>query len=92
MNVVYKGNTKNGEAKINLTYGKYYIKEISVENGYILNDKLKEFEVNDNYCLSTLTINNQKAVYPVTTTKYEIWPYILLVLDAIGLIYVKKSN
>lgn len=92
MNVVYKGNTKNGEAKINLTYGKYYIKEISVENGYILNDELKEFEVNDNYCLSTLTINNQKAVYPVTTTKYEIWPYILLVLDAIGLIYVKKSN
>ena len=92
MNVVYKGNTKNGEAKINLTYGKYYIKEISVENGYILNDELKEFEVNDNYCLSTLTINNQKAVYPITTTKYEIWPYILLVLDAIGLIYVKKSN
>ena len=92
MNVVYKGNTKNGEDKINLTYGKYYIKEISVENGYILNDELKEFEVNDNYCLSTLTINNQKAIYPVTTTKYEIWPYILLVLDIIGLIYVKKSN
>ena len=92
MNVVYKGNTKNGEAKISLTYGKYYIKEISVENGYILNDELKEFVVNDNYCLSTLSINNQKAVYPVTTTKYEIWPYILLVLDIIGLIYVKKSN
>ena len=92
MNVVYKGNTKNGEAKISLTYGKYYIKEISVENGYILNDELKEFVVNDNYCLSTLSINNQKAVYPVTTTKYEIWPYILLVLDVIGLIYVKKSN
>ena len=92
MNVIYKGNTKNGEAKINLTYGKYYIKEISVENGYILNSEIKEFEVNDNYCLSTLSINNQKAVYPVTTTKYEIWPYILLVLDIIGLIYVKKSN
>ena len=92
MNVVYKGNTKNGEAKVPLTYGKYYINEVSVENGYILNDELKEFEVSDNFCLASITINNDKTIYPKTTTKYDYWIYILLVFDFIGLIYVKKNS
>ena len=81
MNVIYKGNTINGEAKLNLNYGTYYIKETSIENGYKLNNELVKFEVNDNYCIGILTINNDKTIMPVTTTSKEVWPYILLILD-----------
>ncbi|MBR4830503.1 MAG: Cys-Gln thioester bond-forming surface protein [Bacilli bacterium] len=92
MNVIYKGNTINGEAKLELNYGIYYIKETSVENGYKLNNKLVKFEVNDNYCTGTLTINNDKTIMPITSTSKEVWPYILLILDVLGLIYVKKNH
>ena len=92
MNVIYKGSTKNGEAKLPLTYGKYYIKEISVENGYILNDELKEFTVSDEYCLADITIHNEKTIYPKTSTTYGMWPFIIAMLDLLGVIYVKKSN
>lgn len=92
MNIIYKGNTINGEAKLNLNYGTYYIKEISIENGYKLNNELVKFEVNDNYCIGFLTINNDKTIMPVTTTSKEVWPYILLILDVLGFIYVKKNH
>ena len=92
MNVIYKGNTRDGTAKLNLNYGTYYIKEISVENGYKLNDELIKFEVNDKYCLANLTINNDKTIYPKSSTTREVWPYVLLILDVLGLIYVKKNH
>ena len=77
MNVIYKGNTTNGEAKLSLTYGKYYIKEIGIENGYILNDELKEFEVSDDFCLANITITNNKTIYPKSNTNYDIYPFII---------------
>lgn len=92
MNVIYKGNTTNGEAKLSLTYGKYYIKETGIENGYILNDELKEFEVSDDFCLTSLTITNKETIYPKTSTKYEMWPLLIILLDILGVIYVKKNN
>ena len=92
MNVIYRGNTKDGEAKLSLTYGKYYIKETSIENGYILNDELKEFEVNDNYCLANITITNKETIYPKTSTILGIWPFIIAILDLVGIIYVKKNS
>ena len=92
MNVIYRGNTKDGEAKLSLTYGKYYIKETIIENGYILNDELKEFEVNDNYCLANITITNKETIYPKTSTILGIWPFIIAILDLVGIIYVKKNS
>ena len=92
MNIIYKGNTINGETKLFLTYGKYYIKEISIENGYILNDELKEFEVSDDFCLANITITNNKTIYPKSNTNYDIYPFIIVLLDIIGIIYVKKNS
>ncbi len=92
MNVIYKGNTIDGTAKLNLNYGTYYIKETSVENGYKLNSELVKFEVNDTFCIGSLTINNDKTIMPKTSTSKEVWPYIILILDVIGLLYVKKNN
>lgn len=92
MKLLFRGNTKDGVANLPLNYGKYYIKEVSIENGYILNNEIKEFEVNDNFCLASITITNIKTIMPKTTTKYELWPLIIIILDVLGLIYVKKNN
>lgn len=48
----------NGEIEItNLIPGKYYIKEVSAKDGYVLSDELVEFDVSFNQEL-TLKINN----------------------------------
>ena len=91
-NVIYKGNTKDGVAKLNLNYGKYYIRETSVENGYKLNDKLLEFEVSDDFCLGNLTISNDKTIYPITSSKSDLWIPLVILFDMLGIIYVKKNS
>ena len=91
-NLVYTGKTDNGKASVELTYGDYVIKEISVPNGYKLNDKEISFSVNDKVCASTMSINNEKVVMPITSSKSDFSYLLLLLFDLSGLIYVKKHS
>lgn len=59
-NLIYSNikTNSNGEVEIaNFMPGKYYIQETSAKDGYILNDKLIEFNISFNQKL-TLTVNN----------------------------------
>ena len=59
-NLIYSNvkTNSNGEVEIgNFLPGKYYLQEISAKDGYILNDKLIEFNISFNQRL-TLTVNN----------------------------------
>ena len=89
---IYTGKTIDGKASVELTYGDYVIKEISVPNGYKLNEKEISFSVNDKQCASTMTVNNEKVVMPITSTKKDFSYLLLLLFDLSGLIYVKKNN
>ena len=90
--IVYSGKTKNGKASIELPYGDYIIKEIEVPNGYKLNDKEISFSVNDITCASTLKVDNEKVIMPITSTKRNYCYLLLFLFDIGGLIYVKKTD
>lgn len=91
-NLIYKGRTTNGEAKFELEYGNYKIKEISVPDGYILNDSEISLEVNDKTCSSRITFNNDKVIMPVTSKESNILFLIILFFDICGYVFVKKYN
>lgn len=72
-NVIYASlkTDSNGEIKItNLIPGKYYIQETSTKEGYLLSDKLIEFDVNFNEEF-TITINNLFEKVPEQEIKKE---------------------
>ena len=92
--VVFKGRTNN-DGKIvinNLPYGKYYIKQIKVPKGYILNEEEYVFYVNDSTCQSSINIHNEKTIMPITSTSINKCIVISSILLIIGLRNVKKSN
>lgn len=93
--IVYTKTTdKNGEIKIDdITYGDYYLKQVSVPNGYVLNDETISFKVNDDNCLSKISMKNNKVNMPKTTTKnIDIISLIILFIN-VGIIkFVKKVN
>ena len=91
---VFSGITKNGKLTISgLTYGKYYIKQIKVPKGYILNEEEYVFYVNDSTCLSQINVHNEKTVMPITTTSLNKCLTISYILSFIGLfIYGKKVS
>ena len=90
--LVYSGETVNGKASIPLPYGDYIIREIGVPNGYKLNDEEISFSVNDKVCASTLRVNNEKVVMPITSTQNNC-AYILLILFNLGgYLFVKKNS
>ena len=91
-NLIYKGRTTNGEARFELEYGNYKIKELSVPDGYILNENEISLEVNDKTCASRVTFNNDKVVMPVTSKESNIGYLIILFLDLIGYVFIKKNN
>ena len=91
-NLVYKGKTENGEAKFYLEYGNYIVKEISVPNGYILNDTEIDLEVSDTTCASRITFNNDKVVMPITSKESDITYLILLFFNVIGYVFIKKTR
>lgn len=81
-NLIYSNvkTNANGEIEIgNFLPGKYYIQETSAKDGYILNDKLIEFNISFNQIL-TLTVNNLFQITPkndieekeITTTVEQI--------------------
>lgn len=91
-NIVYNGKT-NIEGKITiekLPYGKYYIKQIKVPSGYILNEKIVYFSVNDMSCLSDIKVTNEKSIMPVTSSSsnilLNIFPFAI-----IGILFVIKK-
>lgn len=90
--LIYSGETKDGKTSIELEYGDYIIKEIEVPNGYKLNDKEISFSVNDISCASTLSVNNEKVVMPVTSTEKNYAYLLLFLFDLGGFIYVKKAS
>lgn len=93
-NIVFTGKTdKNGKIIISgLPYGKYYIKQIKVPSGYILNEEEYIFFVNDSTCLSHIDIHNDKTIMPVTSTSFNIG-LLTIIFASIGIVnYVKKSN
>lgn len=91
-NIVYNGITdENGKITIEkLPYGKYYIKQIKVPSGYILNDEIVYFSVNDMTCLSDINVINEKTIMPVTSAStnilLNIFPFALIC----GLFIVRK--
>ena len=93
--IVYTKTTdENGEIKIDdITYGDYYLKQVSVPNGYVLNDETISFKVNDDNCLSKISMKNNKVNMPKTTTKnIDIISLIILFIN-VGIIkFVKKVN
>ena len=91
-NLVYKGKTDNGEAKFYLEYGSYIVKEISVPNGYILNDNEISLEVNDTTCVSRITFNNDKVIMPITSKQTDFSYLILLFINVIGYVFIKKTS
>ena len=91
-NLVYKGKTTNGEAKFELEYGNYIIKEISVPNGYKLNEEEIAIEVSDKICTSKITFNNDKIIMPVTSKAFDFSYIVLLFLDIIGYAFIKKNS
>ncbi len=90
--LVYNGKTdNNGKIVIeNLPYGKYYIDQVKVPSGYILNSDRVYFSVNDISCLSDIIVYNDKTIMPVTSYSSNIVkniaPFIILGI----LIIVKK--
>ena len=91
-NLVYKGRTTNGEAKFELEYGNYKIKELSVPDGYKLSDKEISLEVNDISCASKVTFDNEKIVMPVTSKEYNLGYLLVLFLDLLGYVFIKKNS
>lgn len=91
-NIIYTGETVNGKASIELEYGEYIIKEIEVPNGYKLNDKEISFSVNDITCASTLTVDNEKVLMPITSTSNNYGYMFLLLFNLGGIFYVKKTS
>ena len=91
-NLIYKGRTTNGEARFELEYGNYKIKELSVPDGYILNENEISLEVNDKSCASRVTFNNDKVIMPITSKESNIGYLIILFLDLIGYVFIKKNN
>lgn len=58
---------KNGEIKFEVEPGKYTFKEIKAPNGYVLNETVQGFEVDNLLNITgTLTMVNEKIVYPQT--------------------------
>lgn len=91
-NIVYNGKT-DSEGKIiieKLPYGKYYIKQIKVPSGYILNEEIVYFSVNDMSCLSDIKVTNEKSIMPVTSSSsnilLNIFPFVI-----IGILFVIKK-
>ena len=92
--IVFEGKT-NEEGKItisNLPYGKYYIKQIKVPKGYILNEEEYIFYVNDSTCFSNIEVHNEKTTMPITSTSINKSICFVISLSLIGVYNLVKKN
>ena len=94
--IIYKGVTdKDGNIEVELSYGKYYYKEISTIDGYIINDEKVYFNItNDNETLEFNIVNIKKEIeVPNTGANKQnlLLPNILIILGILLNIYGKKK-
>ena len=90
-NIVYSGTTIDGKSEFYLPYGEYILKEVSVPDGYKLNEEEIKFSVNDITCASNFKINNEKVVMPDTTTQSSFIYFALLLINLGSYVYYKKN-
>lgn len=90
--IVYNGKTnKDGKIIIeDLPYGNYYIKQLTVPSGYILNKEQVDFSVNDISCLSDINVINENTNMPVTSTSKSYVNVIYLLLGVGIIVGFKK--
>lgn len=94
--IIYKGVTdKDGNIEVELSYGKYYYKEISTIDGYIINDEKVYFNItNDNETLEFNIVNIKKEIeVPNTGANKQnlLLPNLLIILGILLNIYGKKK-
>lgn len=94
--LIYKGITnKDGKIEVELSYGKYYYKEISTIDGYIINDEKVYFNIiNDNEILEFDFVNIKKEIEVPNTEankKKNLLPNTIILLGIILNIYGKKK-
>lgn len=93
--IVFNGKTdENGQVIINnLPYGRYYIKQIKVPSGYILNEEEYVLYVNDSTCIGKINVTNEKTVMPVTSTSINKCAVLFLIFSSLGIFnFVKKNS
>ena len=90
-NIAYTGSTTDGKSEFYLPYGEYILKEISVPDGYKLNEEEIRFSVNDISCASNFKINNEKIVMPDTTTQSSFIYFALILINLGSYVYYKKN-
>lgn len=94
-NLVFNGKTDTQGRVIinNLPYGEYYIRQIKVPSGFILNNDEYKFYVNDSTCNSNINVTNEKTVMPVTSKQNSMYLVSFIILFGIGVYnYVKKDS
>lgn len=94
-NIVFKGKTDTqGRVLINnLPYGEYYIKQIKVPSGYILNDQEYRFYVNDSTCNSNINVTNERTIMPITSKQNSMYLVSYIIILGIGVYnFVKKDS
>ena len=94
-NLVFNGKTDTQGRVIinNLPYGEYYIRQIKVPSGFILNNDEYKFYVNDSTCNSSINVTNEKTVMPVTSKQNSMYLVSFIILFGIGVYnYVKKDS
>ena len=94
--IIYKGVTdKDGNIEVELSYGKYYYKEISTIDGYIINDEKVYFNITtDNETLEFNLVNIKKEIeVPNTGANKQnfLLPNLLIILGILLNIYGKKK-
>ena len=94
--IIYKGVTdKDGNIEVELSYGKYYYKEISTIDGYIINDEKVYFNItNDNETFEFNLVNIKKEIeVPNTGANKQnlLLPNLLIILGILLNIYGKKK-
>ncbi len=90
--MIFSGKTgKNGMIVIkDLPYGNYYIKQVSVPNGYILNNDVVDFSVNDLSCIADIKVNNEKTKMPITSSSKQGITGLFLMMIFGVMFFVKK--
>ena len=81
-NLVFNGKTDTQGRVIinNLPYGEYYIRQIKVPSGFILNNDEYKFYVNDSTCNSNINVTNDKTVMPVTSKQNSMYLVSFIIL------------
>ena len=93
--LVYSGYTdENGKIYVEgLKYGKYKFRESKAPDGYILNDKMHEFEILKDGEIIKDTLSNEKVIIEVPDTLAEDYKVLIpLSLCGLGIILILLAN